>query len=75
MDAMLTPSNLKLLEFVMLCDHSPSLREIAKYMGWVSSQGVQSALVKLREAGLVTWVIGKKKTLRATCRFIPASRL
>lgn len=43
---------------------APTAREVLVYAGLTSKAGLQSSLTRLREAGTVTWVPGKARTLR-----------
>ncbi len=52
----------------------PTVRDLCALTG-MNPNGVMCHLNALRDAGLVTWQSGKARTLRPTCRWIPASEL
>jgi predicted ArsR family transcriptional regulator len=52
----------------------PTVRDLCRLTG-MNPNGVVFHLAALRKAGLVTWENGKARTLRPTCRWIPASEL
>lgn len=53
----------------------PSWREIGKELG-ITQNAVNCHLLSLKAKGLITWEPGGvARTLRPTCRFIPASQL
>ncbi|OAH61931.1 hypothetical protein [Domibacillus aminovorans] len=45
-------------------NYSPSVREIGKHVGLVSTSTIQWHLDRLRADGYVTWQDGKPRTLR-----------
>ena len=65
---------LLVLQAVMRPGLRPSMLEIAKEIG-CQQYNVLMHLRKLRSMGLVEWEPQAKRTLRPTCRFIPAKEL
>lgn len=53
---------------------APSTRDIGRALG-ISFEAVHQHLLPLRVAGLARLEYGRHRTLRPTCRFIPASEL
>lgn len=45
-----------------------SVRKLCKRLGWRSANAVYYRLVRLRQAGLLTWEDGRDGTLRPKCR-------
>lgn len=50
---------------------SPTLQEIAEGVGLASHNAVRAHLVRMRDAGEVTWVEGSVRTLRLTPKATP----
>jgi repressor LexA len=44
--------------------YPPTVRQVAAELGLQSASGAHTSLIRLRDAGRVTWVIGQPRTLR-----------
>jgi len=78
------PSRLRILALIIMDGHAkgmpPTIRELARTMGFAAHFNVQQHLVGLRAEGLVDWSIGPdgeilNRTLHPTCTFTPVSEL
>jgi SOS-response transcriptional repressor LexA len=54
----------QLREFIKAHGYSPTVRELMKPLGIVSTNGIKVHLDALRAKGVVTWQEGKPRTLR-----------
>lgn len=68
MRASLTPRQIEVLnqlrEFISTHGYSPTVRELMKPLGIVSTNGVKVHLDALKAKGAITWQEGKPRTLR-----------
>lgn len=75
---LLSGTALRVLEIIMRRDREgkppPSFDELAAGAG-ISTILVHYLVHRLARAGLVTFVPGLRRTVRPSCRFIPADRL
>lgn len=63
-------TRLRILEAVMLQPGISYSELVERFQ--IQRNALYGHLTALREQGLVTWEVGKARTLRATCRWIPA---
>lgn len=74
-ETMLNAAALRILARVLLTPGAPpSMRELCRPMGFTPN-GAHFHVKRLKKLGLLTWDAGRNRTLRPTCRFIPASEL
>ena len=62
-------NTLKLLGFILGRRYDPpSVREMMKLCGIRSTNGINVHLLRLRNLGLITWDVEKKRTVHSTCK-------
>lgn len=66
-DTILGPTAMRVLALVARPGRPPSIAEVARACG-VRVHAVQRHLDRLRRLGLVTWEVGRVRTVRPLCR-------